>query len=132
MQIVTHRPLNTLQLLEGLLATGRSDAQRSIPMDFYETDSAYVVRASLPGFSKEQISVEIDGDLLTIRAKREESPMPEGFNALRVEGLPIERSRVVTMPEKLDSEGARATSRDGILELHLPKHAPTRHAVKID
>lgn len=123
------RSTNALQIFDEIFSQRASG--RSIPMNFFESETGYVVRAALPGFSKEQISIEIDGATLTVSATREPALPPEGSTFLRDENFPSTLSRSIILPEKIDAEGASASSVDGILELTLPKLAPSKRLVKI-
>lgn len=126
------RPLTPSQLLEEIFCQPRAaHAARSMPMDFFESDSAYLVRAAIPGFAKEQVSIEVENSTLTISATHEAS-VPEGFNLLRSEGLPLSIARSIALPEKVDSERAAATFSNGVLEMTLPKLAPAKKTVTID
>lgn len=134
MNAITARPAAAWQILDEIFAVPRArpGAVRPIPMDFYESEKDYLVRASLPGFAKDQISIEIEGSTLTVSARREAASGPEGFEPLRAESLPNELARSVMMPEKIDADGATAASADGVLELRLPKLAPPRRLVKVE
>lgn len=126
------RPLTASQLLDEIFRQPRAaSAERAMPMDFYESDASYIVRASIPGFSKEQVSIEVQNSTLTISAVRQAS-VPEGFETLVSGALPLSISRSVALPETVDSERAEATFANGVLELALPKHASSKKTVKIN
>jgi HSP20 family protein len=126
------RPLTASQMLDEIFHQPRAAmAARALPMDFLESDTAYLVRAALPGFSKEQVSIELENSTLTLSAQREIAT-PEGYQTLRSEGLPMSLSRSVALPEKIDSDSAVATFVNGVLELTLPKQAPSKKLVRID
>lgn len=123
---------SALALIDEFLAPGRPAQARRMPMSFYESPTAYVARVVLPGFSKEQVSIEVEGDTLTVKALREAPAVPEGMSFVAGEAPALEVSRSVSLPEKVDAEGAKASFVDGVLELTLPKQAPARRAVHID
>lgn len=84
-----------------------------VPVDFYEDDQNYYVRAELPGVNKEELKVELDKDLLTFTfARKEESEKGAQEQTLR---------RSIRVPEDIVAEGIRAGMQDGILTLTLPK-----------
>ena len=103
--------------------------------DIREADGAYLLEAELPGFRSEDIRVSIKDHVLTICAERNDlSEEEEGGNFLRRERSvgSIRRSFDVS---GIRSEDIRATFRDGILTLTLPKPEQPSHIerdVKID
>ena len=91
------------------------------PVDIYETDDALVMKAELPGFSKDDISIEMKENTLVIRGERKrEDEVKEGsyHRSERVYGA-FQRSFL--LPTTVDQEKVRAAYKDGVLELRLPK-----------
>lgn len=93
--------------------------------DVTENEKEVVVRAELPGFEEKEIDLRIDRNTLTIRAKQEQ----------KGDGREEYRSffRAVTLSPGIDPEKARATYRNGVLELHIPRAAgaqPKRIAIQ--
>lgn len=87
--------------------------------DVEETADAYLVEVDLPGVQKGDVTVELTGDRLTVRAERKER---ERVGVLR------RRTRTtgiyqyeITLPGEVDAERAEATLADGVLTLRLPK-----------
>ena len=76
-----------------------------------ETEPEVVVRAAVPGFEPNELTVELTGNLLTVRA---EHPAKEGAPVGRLE-------RTVTVPAGIDPERIEARYRNGILEVHMPR-----------
>ena len=121
------------------------EAERSFAIDLSETDTEVIVRASLPGYTAEQIDAEVHDDVLTIRAVREESTEESAGDADAQNGdgpaeRPIERwirrerrfgsvVRQVPLPVMVDEDKAVAKLVNGELELRLPKiedHKPRK------
>ncbi len=93
----------------------------SVDVDVYEDRDDVVVKADLPGLGKNDISVTLTGTTLTIRGeKRKEQELKEE-NYYRSERSYGAFSRTVELPTEVKSEEARATFRDGVLEVRLPK-----------
>jgi HSP20 family protein len=91
------------------------------PVDIYENDDALVVKAELPGFSKEDITVELKNNTLMLRGERKrETEMKEG-NYQRMERTYGAFQRSFVLPTTVDQQKVQATYKDGILELNLPK-----------
>jgi HSP20 family protein len=90
-------------------------------VDILETPDSYIFRVELPGVGKDNISIEIDQDILTISGNRELAPEPRiaAFHSMeRQHGF---FRRVFRLPGKVDSDNAKATYNDGLLELTLLK-----------
>lgn len=114
----------------------RPDAlNRSMPMDVMETGDSFVVKASLPGCTKEQVELHFQKDTLTIKAHLGEMPKQpaeggepkqqvvtqDGHRYLLRERFSGQITRSLTLPVPIDVEKAHATFKDGVLILTLPK-----------
>ncbi len=96
--------------------------RRWIPaMDLVETQDHFVVRADLPGLSQDDISIELEDNVLTISGerKREEKTEKEGY--FRLERASGQFARSLTLPEGIDAEAVTAEFKDGVLEVRVPK-----------
>jgi len=91
------------------------------PVDIYETNDALVFTADLPGVSKDDVSIEVHQNTLTLRGERKHAAEVKDDRYHRVERAygPFQRSFV--LPTMVNQEKVEATYRDGILELRLPK-----------
>lgn len=85
-----------------------------------ENGDKFEVRAELPGISKDDISIKIQGNYLEISGKRE-IETPEGYKSHRNERSATTFSRSFTLPDEVDAEKVDAALKDGILYLTLPK-----------
>jgi HSP20 family protein len=97
-------------------------ARRWIPaMDLVETDDHYVLTADLPGLSQDDISLEFEGDVLTLSGERrsEHTDRKEGF--YRLERATGSFSRSLTLPEGVDPDAVQATFDKGVLTVRIPK-----------
>jgi HSP20 family protein len=104
----------------------------SFKTDISDTGSAYLLEAELPGFSKEDIAVEVNDDRLTISAKRDEGREETQTNYLRKERRIAQVSRSFIL-NGVNREAIDAEFKDGILKLTLPKAAEEKIPVrKID
>ena len=90
--------------------------------DIQDQGDKYVLEAELPGFNKEDISIDISRDYLTISAKRETSEDKKDKN-----GKYIRRERTMGSFQRsfsiegIDSESINAEYNDGVLKVILPK-----------
>lgn len=102
------------------------EAEPRIRMDVSETDQAYQVKADIPGVTKEDIKVSIDGNTVSIRAEmKEEKTEKMPGNIMRSERHYGEQFRSFTLPHEVDESKAEAKYQDGVLSLTLPKKAGT-------
>lgn len=95
-------------------------------VDALETPDSYIFRVELPGVGKDNINIEVDGDILTISGNRnmEGEPAIAAFHSME-RPLGFFR-RAFRLPGKVDSDRAKATYIDGLLELSLPKSKEIR------
>lgn len=93
-----------------------------IKVDLKESDSGYTVNAEIPGVSKDEIHVAIDGNVVTLRAEvKQEDSKTEGEKVLRSERYYGAVSRSFQLPVDIDAAQARAKYESGVLTLSLPK-----------
>lgn len=93
-----------------------------IKVDVTESNGAYVVRADIPGVKKEDISVDIDGNMVSISAEvRKEKEEKQGTRVIRSERYVGSMSRSFSLAHDVDDKAAQAKYTDGVLELTLPK-----------
>ena len=90
------------------------------PVDVAETQEKILVRAEVPGIRQEDISIEFENGLLTLRGERK-LEKTEGVTWHRVERIYGNFSRSFTLPRSVDPEKIAATYREGILEIEVPK-----------
>ena len=98
-----------------------------IKMDVKENDGTYVVRADIPGVKKEDIKVNVDGNVVSISAEvKQEKEEKEGGRVIRSERFRGEVSRSFSLGQDVDEGAAQAKYTDGVLELTLPKKSGAR------
>ena len=93
--------------------------------DITEKDGVYTLTAELPGFKKEDISIDIDKDCLTIAAERKDESEDEDKerNYVRRERFYGSYSRSFNV-KGIDTEAINASYADGILTLTMPSKTP--------
>ena len=91
------------------------------PVDIYETDDAVILKAELPGVSKDDVSIEIHQNTLILRGQRKHEAEVKEEDYHRVERAYGTFQRSFMLPTLVDQEHVQATYKDGVLELRLPK-----------
>jgi HSP20 family protein len=122
------------QLLDGALT--RSGTRRFAPaLDVSESGEAYHLELAVPGLRAEDLELTFEQGVLTIQGEvRREAPAGERTYH-RVERTAGRFRRAVSLPGRVDAESIRATLRDGVLAIEVPKSAdvkPRRIAVAVD
>jgi HSP20 family protein len=96
-------------------------------VDVIDRDEEVVVRAEIPGVSKENLEVSLSDDRLTIKGTtRSEKEEKETGDFTRREMTRGSFTRTVTLPANVDGEKAKASFKDGVLEMNLPKLKPSK------
>ncbi len=103
-----------------------SQAPAQFRVDVAENETAYIVRAEIPGVKKEDINISVEGDQVAISAEvKNEKDVREGERVLRSERYYGKVYRAFQLGQTLDDTAASAKYADGVLELTLPKKAAT-------
>ena len=89
--------------------------------DMYETKNEMVIVAELPGLSEKDIHLSITGDLLTIQGERQWDGETKDASHYRRERWFGKFERAFSLPMPVDSGQVKATYRDGVLTVTLPK-----------
>ncbi|QYF92985.1 Hsp20/alpha crystallin family protein [Massilia sp. PAMC28688] len=117
------RGLGSMFDLFDFMRPGRMSGMDQLRIDVNETDEAYLVKAEMPGFKKEDIKVAINGDQVSISGERSTDQERKEGNVVCRERYQGSQYRSFTLPQLVDEEKASATCTDGVLELTLPKKA---------
>lgn len=98
-------------------------ADAPLPLDLSESGDEYIIRASLPGFPKDTVSINVEETVLTIRAEHREQKEESNERFIHSERRFSSVSRRVELPGKIDTANAKAELKDGVLTVRLPKAA---------
>ncbi len=105
---------------------------QSIKLDIQEEDDVYKIQAELPGVKKENIHVDIDGAIVSIKAEvQQQDSSGEGRRSLRSERYYGSVSRRFELPDEVDLEKAEAHYEEGLLHLVLPKRKTEENSRKL-
>ena len=97
-------------------------ARRFAPAtDIVETETEYILRADVPGVAEEDLSVTLDGDVLTISGERRSQSEQRQGGYVRYERSTGSFRRSVRLPEGVDADAIQASFDRGVLEVTVPK-----------
>lgn len=97
------------------------EATWSPKVDIYETKESYVINAELPGLNKEDISIDLNDNTLTLKGERKFEEKVEKDNYVRVERSYGSFARSFVLSDNVNPEGVTANYKDGVLVVTLPK-----------
>ena len=101
--------------------------------DFYEKEGAYFLKAEIPGASKEQLSVTVENNVVTVSGRKESKREEEGANYYLQESTFGSFSRSLRLPGDVEEGKVEANFKDGVLTLKMPqKKAPEAKKIKIE
>jgi HSP20 family protein len=93
-----------------------------IKVDVKESEKAYTVQAEVPGVSKQDIHVGIEGNVVTVRAEvKQQDSQTQDEKVLRTERYYGAVARSFQLPQDIDEANAKAKYDNGVLTLTLPK-----------
>ena len=104
-------------------------------VDIAESDSEIEIRAEIPDVKKEDVKVGVDDGVLTIEGRRNKEKEEKGKRFHRIERSYGSFARSFTLPDHTDETKIKATFKDGMLNLHIPKTPngkPKAIQVKVD
>ncbi len=91
------------------------------PVDIVEEKDRIVITAELPGFKEDQIEIQSENGMLTLRGERQFEKQQDGKSYHRVERSYGQFVRSFSLPNNVDRERIRAEFSDGLLRIDLPK-----------
>lgn len=120
-------------LVESPVVTGSSGGIFKPLTDVKETDDEVVVKMDLPGMGRADIDIAVTEHTLEVKAERkaENDEKTEEFH--QKERAVVRFARSLALPAEVNAEEAKASLKDGVLEIHLPKVAmAARKKVQIE
>ena len=118
------------RLLDGSLAAFTGNAGLfggwSPTVDVFQDKENVYIKAELPGMKKEDIDITFQEGMLTLCGERKQETQVQEGEVFRSERFFGKFHRTVSMPTKVDAEKIKATYKDGILIVELPKAAEAK------
>jgi HSP20 family protein len=110
------------RLMNGLFEGNGGSTQTWVPtLDAWQTDDELVYAFDLPGVPQDKISIEVEDGTLTVSAEREQSKDVSQESYHRFERRFGSFARTVGLPQGTTEDAIKATYKDGVLEIHVPK-----------
>ncbi len=112
-------------------ATGRAAPDWVPAVDIIEENQRFVLRADIPGIRADDLDISMDAGVLSVSGQRQAETLGDDLDVPRTTPRTVHRTerrsgqffRRFTLPETADAESITATSKDGILEIVIPKQA---------
>jgi HSP20 family protein len=102
-------------------------------IDVHEEKDGYIVKAELPGVKREDVSLSLEEDVLTIKGERREEKEEKREGYLRRERAYGAFQRTLQLPRPVKAEAVSAEFKDGVLKIRLPKADTAKsREIKID
>jgi HSP20 family protein len=122
MNLVRFDPFSVVRDFDRLFEASDKPFNRWMPrVDVLDRDEALLVRTEIPGVDPESIDVTIESGTLTIKGSRSFENEESSENYHRKEIFEGSFERTILLPEGADAEAVTAASKDGILEISIPK-----------
>jgi HSP20 family protein len=102
-------------------ASGLGAAAWKPPMDLFEEPERYVLRADLPGIAPTDVELQVEDGTLRLRGERRFDSAVSRESYLRIERPHGRFSVQVSLPPSVDDSAIRASHRNGVIEVVLPK-----------
>jgi len=129
-----HRPFLGFHRLPLANLLGERRVGDFVPaIDMFEEGDELVIKAELAGMKREDIKVELSGNMLTLSGEKRGEEKVERKDYYRVEQAYGSFSRTLELPEGVNMDDVKASYKDGLLEIRIPRKTETRkiHSVPI-
>lgn len=90
-------------------------------VDISETDHEFVIKAEIPDVKKDEVKVSVDNGMVTIQGERKHEKEEKGKKFHRIERFYGKFVRSFSLPNNVDETKIKATFKDGMLNLQIPK-----------
>lgn len=110
---------------------GHDDVAHVSPkVNIVETPEKFIISMLVPGFSKEQLKITAEKDVLTVKAEKAENAMAENERFTRREFQTGAFSRSFKLPNTVDADAISAEQVNGVLQISIPRVEPAKPATR--
>ena len=120
-----------LKLFDDIWSGAQMPSVPAFKVDISEDETAFYIDAELPGLGKDNISLNIEDDVLSINAERKQESEETKKNYHRIERSSGNFSRSFNLGEAIDQENINADFNNGVLRVTLPKAVPVKKKKEI-
>ena len=113
---------------DALFFSGKNESEKtethgfwSPVVDIYDNETSLVLKADLPGMKKEDISIDVEDRVLTLKGERSYDKETKEKNFYRRERSHGTFKRMFTLPENVTAENINAELKDGVLKIEITK-----------
>src|SRR3989344_6459144 len=97
------------------------DEEGQLTVDVYQTDDEIVIKSTIAGVTADDIDVSITNEMVTIKGNRKHEEKVKESDYYYQELYWGSFSRSIILPEEIDADSAKASMKNGVLTLRLPK-----------
>ena len=97
------------------------DIEGQLTVDVYETPDSFVIKSAVAGVSSDKLDISITNDAVTVKGERSSEEKIKADTYLHRECYWGRFSRSIILPQEIDPDRARASLKNGILKIELPK-----------
>lgn len=132
-QTEMNRLFNMSLSRDGARDAGLLDRAWSPAVDIFDSKDNILVKADIPGLSKDDIDVTVQGDTLIIRGEKKQEKEVKEKDYARTERFYGNFQRAIRLPAEVDTGKVDAAYKNGVLELVLPKSEKAKpKQIKLD
>jgi len=116
----------SLTATKSVSKTKQKEEEGQLTVDVYQTDDEIVIKSTIAGVTADDLDISITNDMVTIKGSRsseEKIKQPDYYYQELYWGA---FSRSVILPEEIDADNAKASMKNGVLTIRLPKLAKSR------
>jgi HSP20 family protein len=103
-----------------------TEEEGQLTVDVFQTDTEFVIKSAIAGVNPEDIDIDVKEDTVTIKGTRKKDEYIKEEDYLYQECFWGPFSRIIILPESVDAAHAKATLKNGILTIRLPKLEKTQ------
>jgi len=104
----------------------KADYDGQLTVDIYQTEDEIVIQSTIAGVAQNDIDISVTSDMVTIKGRRMPPEKIKSSDYYYQELFWGPFSRSIILPEDIDSDNAKASMKNGLLTIRLPKLAKTR------
>ena len=109
---------------------GRELEEPYLPVDIYEDNESVILKAEIPGIKKENLDIQLTADTITISGQKSSEEKQQQKDFYRLERSYGSFSRMFQLPVETQTDKARASFKDGVLEVRIPKSVAATQKVR--